>query len=115
MMLIALDKMCNQQKFLIQLQHIGKGIRKACEHPNLKIKCEDKEGCTCSTKKRKEKALLQGNNTSQRDPGTKEEESSKKILQINVISIDRKAIFKKEMFETKQKEKGHPSNFTPNG
>lgn len=106
MMLIALDKMCNQKKFLIQLKQIGKGYEKhvntLISKSNVKIK---KFVPVQQKNEKKKKALLQGNNTSQRDPGSKEEESSKKILQINVISIDRKVIFKKEMFETKQRKK----------
>lgn len=50
--LIALDKMCNQKKFLTQIEQIGKKIGKACDRLNLKIKCKGKEGCTCKTKKK---------------------------------------------------------------
>lgn len=64
--------MSNQKKCLIRLKQIGKKIQKACERLNLKIKWRDKGGCSCSTNKRK--ALLQENKTSQRYPGSKEEE-----------------------------------------
>ncbi|KAK9723857.1 hypothetical protein RND81_05G030500 [Saponaria officinalis] len=47
--LAALEKLCNHQKFFKQLQEQGKLLGRACDHPELSIKCKPKKcGCTSS-------------------------------------------------------------------
>jgi hypothetical protein len=52
--LIALEKLCNHQKFLRTLEEQGKLLGKACDRPDLSIKCKDKK-CTCRPSYRKSK------------------------------------------------------------
>lgn len=43
---IALEKLCNHQKFLRALEEQGELLGKACDKPKLSIKCKDKK-CSC--------------------------------------------------------------------
>ncbi|KAK9750015.1 hypothetical protein RND81_02G166600 [Saponaria officinalis] len=46
--LAALEKLCNHQKFFKQLQEQGKLLGRACDHPELSIKCKPKK-CRCTS------------------------------------------------------------------
>ncbi|ESQ47393.1 hypothetical protein EUTSA_v10028344mg [Eutrema salsugineum] len=52
--LAALEKLCNHQKFFKQLQEKGKLLGRACDRPELSIKCKTKR-CKCSTSYKQEK------------------------------------------------------------
>ncbi|ESQ51075.1 hypothetical protein EUTSA_v10023188mg, partial [Eutrema salsugineum] len=52
--LSALEKLCNHQKFFKQLQEQGKLLGRACDRPELSIKCKAKRfGCSTSYKQEK--------------------------------------------------------------
>ncbi|KAL9241029.1 hypothetical protein vseg_015189 [Gypsophila vaccaria] len=51
--LAALEKLCNHQKFFKQLQEQGKLLGRACDHPELSIKCRPKK-CGCTSPKGRE-------------------------------------------------------------
>ncbi|KAL2513329.1 putative zinc finger protein [Abeliophyllum distichum] len=49
----TLKKLCNQQTFLTDIQTTCIKLEKACEHPELKIKClHDNKSCSCPRKKK---------------------------------------------------------------
>ncbi|ESQ44532.1 hypothetical protein EUTSA_v10003477mg, partial [Eutrema salsugineum] len=52
--LAALEKLCNHQKFFKQLQEQGTLLGRACDRPELSIKCKKKR-CGCSTSYKQEK------------------------------------------------------------
>ncbi|ESQ39483.1 hypothetical protein EUTSA_v10001272mg [Eutrema salsugineum] len=52
--LAALEKLCNYQKFFKELQEQGKLLGRACDRPELSIKCKTKR-CGCSTSYKQEK------------------------------------------------------------
>ncbi|KAL2492282.1 Uncharacterized protein Adt_27910 [Abeliophyllum distichum] len=49
----TLKKLCNQQAFLTDIHTTGRKLEKACECPELKIKCQhDHKSCSCPGKKK---------------------------------------------------------------
>lgn len=51
--LIALEWLCNQTKFLKQMETKGKKLGSACARKVLTIKCKDEKFCSCSKTKEK--------------------------------------------------------------
>jgi len=49
--LIALEKLCNQRKFLSKIDKIHSKLKDNCKRKDLQIKCYDKN-CACPTKRR---------------------------------------------------------------
>ena len=49
--LIALEKLCNQRKFLSEIDKIHSKLKDNCKRRDLLIKCYDKN-CACPTKRR---------------------------------------------------------------
>ncbi|KAK9287735.1 hypothetical protein L1049_016175 [Liquidambar formosana] len=49
-LLIALDKLCNQRKFLVEIEKTNHKLGDGCNRKDLQIKCKDKD-CSCSTRK----------------------------------------------------------------
>ncbi|KAL4628338.1 hypothetical protein ACB092_05G230500 [Castanea dentata] len=49
--LIALEKLCNQRKFLSEIDKIHSKLKDNCKKKDLQIKCYDKS-CSCPTKRR---------------------------------------------------------------
>ena len=49
--LIALEKLCNQRKFLSEIDKIHSNLKDNCKRKDLQIKCYEKN-CTCPTKRR---------------------------------------------------------------
>ena len=50
-MLIALEKLCNQRKFLSEMEKVHNKLKDNCQRKDLQIKCSEK-GCDCLVKKR---------------------------------------------------------------
>ena len=50
-MLIALEKLCNQRKFLSEIEKVHSKLKDSCKRKDLQIKCY-KKNCDCSTKRR---------------------------------------------------------------
>ena len=50
-MLIALEKLCNQRKFLLEIEKVHSKLKDSCKRKDLQIKCYEKN-CDCSTKRR---------------------------------------------------------------
>ena len=48
--LIALEKLCNQRKFLLEIDKIHSKLKDNCKRKDLQIKCYDKN-CACPTKR----------------------------------------------------------------
>ncbi|KAL2526925.1 CCHC-type domain-containing protein [Abeliophyllum distichum] len=54
MVLRTLKKLCNKRAFLTDIHTTGKKLEKACERPELKIKCRHNEkSCSCPGKKKR--------------------------------------------------------------
>ncbi|KAL2534385.1 CCHC-type domain-containing protein [Abeliophyllum distichum] len=54
MVLRTLKKLCNQRAFLTDIHTTGKKLEKACESPELKIKCHHNDkSCSCPGKKKR--------------------------------------------------------------
>lgn len=51
--LLALEKLCNQNKFLRTFEEMGKKIGIACDRKYLSIKCQDKKDFLCPSSKKK--------------------------------------------------------------
>ena len=50
-MLIALNKLCSQMKFLSEMEKVHNKLDDSCKRKDLQIKCSEK-ACDCSVKKR---------------------------------------------------------------
>ena len=50
-MLIAFEKLCNQRKFLSEMEKVHNKLKDCCQRRDLQIKCSEK-GCDCLVKKR---------------------------------------------------------------
>ena len=50
-MLIVLEKLCNQRKFLSKIEKVHSKLKDSCKMKDLQIKCYEKN-CDCSTKRR---------------------------------------------------------------
>ena len=50
--LLAIEKLCNNHKFLQNVEKLGKELGTACNKPYLQIKCQDKHRCDCRSKKK---------------------------------------------------------------
>ena len=50
-MLIALEKLCNQRKFLSEIDKVHSKLKDNCKRKDLQIKCYEKN-CPCPTKRR---------------------------------------------------------------
>ncbi|KAK1398016.1 hypothetical protein POM88_007879 [Heracleum sosnowskyi] len=51
--LLSLEKLCNQKKFLKQIEEQSKNLGSACDRNDLQIKCGKSSSCTCTKKKEK--------------------------------------------------------------
>ncbi|KAK1382554.1 hypothetical protein POM88_020289 [Heracleum sosnowskyi] len=51
--LLALEKLCNQKKFLKQIEEQSKNLGSACDRNDLQIKCGKGNSCNCAKKKEK--------------------------------------------------------------
>ena len=53
-MLKALDKICNEHKYIANIVKNSKKLKEPCTFPaRLQIKCSDKSSCLCESKKNK--------------------------------------------------------------
>ncbi|GJR07943.1 putative zinc finger, CCHC-type containing protein [Tanacetum coccineum] len=67
LILNALEKLCNQKKFLAEFERTGKCLGTACDDKYLQIKCKDKSSCDCHfarncPDKKRSQALIQALN-----------------------------------------------------
>ena len=54
--LIALEKLCNQRKFLSEIDKVHSKLKDNCRRKDLQIKCYEKN-CACPQKKKKKKKM----------------------------------------------------------
>ncbi|KAH9649343.1 hypothetical protein KPL70_025944 [Citrus sinensis] len=53
MVMLSLDKICEQKEFFKDLMEDKKPFSKACKKPYLKIECKDEKKCVCPTTKKR--------------------------------------------------------------